>query len=290
MKLEPKNRMRLELQGTIQGVGFRPFVYQLATQLGLTGWVRNTSRGVVIEVEGQHTTLNDFLNRIEPEKPPAARIYNFDRITVHPENDTRFEILGSESEKNSSAWILPDIATCAACRLEIMDRNNRRHQYPFTNCTECGPRYSILNSLPYDRPRTSMSSFVMCDLCQREYENPEDRRFHAQPNACPQCGPHVEFWTADGHALSSHKQALGAAIAALRNKQIIAVKGLGGFHLMVDARDGVSVQHLRETKHRSGETVCHVMFSSLEMIKTVCEVSTLEEELLCASSSLLLSS
>jgi hydrogenase maturation protein HypF len=281
MKIESKNRMRLELQGAIQGVGFRPFVYQLATRLGLTGWVRNTGRGVVIEVEGQRASLNNFLDRLDPEKPPAAHIYNFDRVSVHPENDTRFEIVGSEPEKNSSAWILPDLATCAKCSKEVMDPNNRRYHYPFTNCTGCGPRYSILESLPYDRPRTSMNLFVMCELCQAEYENPEDRRFHAQPNACPQCGPHVEFWTPDGHCVGSHTQALDAAVAALRNKQIIAVKGLGGYHLMVDARDQASVSHLREIKHRS-EKPFATMFPSLEMIQAVCEVSALEKELLCS--------
>jgi hydrogenase maturation protein HypF len=281
MKLKSKNRMRLELQGAVQGVGFRPFVYQLATRLGLTGWVRNTSRGVVIEVEGQRTTLDDFLDRLDPEKPPAAQILDIDRVPIRSVNDARFEILSSEPEQDPTVWILPDLATCAECRMEITDHNNRRYQYPFTNCTRCGPRYSILKSLPYDRPRTSMSGFAMCDLCQAEYENPEDRRFHAQPNACRQCGPHMEFWTPDGRPLFSHAQALNAAVAALRNKKIIAVKGLGGFHLMVDARDRASVNRLRETKHRS-EKPFATLFPSLEMIQAVCEVSTLEEELLCS--------
>jgi hydrogenase maturation protein HypF len=279
MKIESNNRMRLELQGAVQGVGFRPFVYQLATRLGLSGWVRNTGRGVVIEVEGQRATLDDFLDRLEPEKPPAAHILDIDRVPVRPVNDAGFQIVGGEPEKNSSAWILPDFATCAECRREIMDRNNRRYQYPFTNCTRCGPRYTILESLPYDRPRTSMNLFVMCDLCQVEYENPEDRRFHAQPNACPQCGPHLEFWTPDGRRAASHNQALKTAVVVLKNKKIIAVKGLGGFHLMVDARDEASVHHLREIKHRS-EKPFATMFPSLEMIQAVCEVSTLEEELL----------
>jgi len=282
MKLKSKNRMRLELQGAIQGVGFRPFVYQLATRLGLTGWVRNTGRGVVIEVEGQRATLDNFLDRLDPEKPPAARIHNFDQIAVRPENDTRFEIVSSVPEQNTNAWILPDLATCAECRTEMMDFNNRRFQYPFTNCTQCGPRYSIVKSLPYDRPRTSMNHFIMCDLCQAEYENPEDRRFHAQPNACPQCGPHVEFWTPDGGHSASYTQALKTAVAALRNEQIVAVKGLGGFHLMVDARDPACVNRLREIKHRS-EKPFATMFPTLETIQAVCEVSTLEEELLCSS-------
>jgi hydrogenase maturation protein HypF len=281
MKLKSKNRMRLELQGAVQGVGFRPFVYQLATGLGLTGWVCNTGRGVVIEVEGRREPLDDFLNRLEPEKPPAAHIQNLDRVPVRPVNDDQFKIISSESEQDPTVWVSPDLATCAECRIEIMDRNNRRYQYPFTNCTGCGPRYSILKSLPYDRPRTSMNPFVMCELCQEEYENPKDRRFHAQPNACPQCGPHIEFWTPGGHRVSSHMQALNVAGAALRNKQIIAVKGLGGFHLMVDARNQASVHRLRELKRRS-EKPFATMFPSLEIIKTVCEVSALEEELLCS--------
>ena len=276
---ESKNRVRLELQGAVQGVGFRPFVYQLATRLGLTGWVRNTGRGVVIEVEGQRATLDDFLNRLEPEKPPAAHILDIDRVLIHSVNDAQFEIINSEPEQDPTVWVSPDLASCAECRLEIMDRNNRRYQYPFTNCTRCGPRYSILKSLPYDRPRTSMHSFILCDLCQAEYENPADRRFHAQPNACPECGPHVEFWNPNGRRVASHTQALNAAVAALRNKQIIAMKGLGGFHLMVDARDQASVNRLREIKHRS-EKPFATMFPSLEMVKAVCEVSALEEKLL----------
>lgn len=274
--------MRLELQGAVQGVGFRPFVYQLATRMGLTGWVRNTGHGVVIEVEGQRATLDNFLDRLDPEKPSAAHIHNFDRVTLRPENDTQFKIVSSVTEQNVNAWILPDLATCAECRTEIEDLNDRRYRYPFANCTQCGPRYSILQSLPYDRPRTSMNSFSMCDLCQKEYENPEDRRFHAEPNACPQCGPHMEFWMADGNRVASHAQALETAVVALKNKKIIAVKGLGGFHLMVDARDPDCVNRLREVKHRS-EKPFATMFPSLEMIKTVCEVSTLEEELLCSS-------
>jgi hydrogenase maturation protein HypF len=281
MKLESKNRMRLELQGAVQGVGFRPFVYQLATRLGLTGWIRNTGHGVVIEVEGQRASLDNFLDRLDPEKPPAAHILDIDHVPIRSVNDERFEIINSKPDHDPTVWILPDLATCAECRMEIMDSSNRRYQYPFTNCTRCGPRYSILKSLPYDRPRTSMSGFTMCDLCQGEYENPDDRRFHAQPNACPQCGPHVEFWTADGHPVSSHAQAMDAAVSALGNKKIVAVKGLGGFHLMVDARDQSSVNRLREVKQRS-EKPFATMFPSLEMIQAVCEVSALEEELLCS--------
>lgn len=274
--------MRLELQGAVQGVGFRPFVYQLATRMGLTGWVRNTGRGVVIEVEGQRTTLEKFLDRLDPEKPSAARIHNFDRVSVRPENDTQFKIVSSVPEQNANAWILPDLATCAECRKEIVDPNDRRYRYPFANCTQCGPRYSILQSLPYDRPHTSMSLFNMCDLCQAEYENPEDRRFHAEPNACPQCGPHMEFWMPDGHRVASHTQALETGVVALKNKEIIAVKGLGGFHLMVDARGPDCVSRLRKVKHRS-EKPFATMFPSLEMVKAVCELSVLEEELLCSS-------
>jgi len=271
--------MRLELQGAVQGVGFRPFVYQLATRLGLTGWVRNTSHGVTIEIEGQRTSLNNFLDRLEPEKPPAAHILDIDRVPIRSVNDAQFKIINSEPEQDPTVWIFPDLATCAECRMEIMNRSNRRYQYPFTNCTLCGPRYSILNSLPYDRPRTSMNQFTMCDLCQAEYEYPDDRRFHAQPNACPQCGPHVEFWTTDGHFISAHARALNVAVIALKNQKIVAVKGLGGFHLMVDARNRESVNRLREKKQRP-EKPFAIMFTSLEMIKTVCEVSALEEELL----------
>ena len=274
-------RIRLEVRGAVQGVGFRPYVYQLATRLGLTGWVRNTGHGVEIEVEGQHTSLDNFLSCLEPKKPPAAQILGINRISIDSMNDTRFEILRSETEPNPNTWILPDLATCEECRREILDGHNRRYQYPFTNCTLCGPRYSILNSLPYDRSRTSMHRFIMCHPCQTEYENPEDRRFHAQPNACPQCGPRVEFWTPDGNPVCFHDQALDATVSALKNKKIIAVKGLGGFHLMVDARNSASVTHLRESKRRP-EKPFAVMFPSLAMIKSTCEVSALEETLLCS--------
>ncbi|NIQ02479.1 MAG: carbamoyltransferase HypF, partial [Nitrospinaceae bacterium] len=279
MKTEMKNRMRLELRGAVQGVGFRPFVYQLATGMGLTGWVRNTGRGVVIEVEGRRALLEDFSNRLKSEKPDAAHILDMARTPLHSVHDDRFEILHSDAEPDPSVWVSPDLAACAQCRAEMMNPADRRYRYPFINCTQCGPRYSIMTSLPYDRPRTSMRLFVMCDLCREEYENPEDRRFHAQPNACPRCGPHVEYWTTEGRRVASHARALEEAVQALRNRRIIAVKGLGGFHLMADARDEAAIRRLRDLKQR-GDKPLALMFPSLESVKEVCEVSAVEEKLL----------
>lgn len=274
-------RMRLEIEGAVQGVGFRPFVYQLATKLKLTGWIHNSGQGIVIEIEGPIAQLDNFMNQLNADKPPSAYIVDIHRSQIDLTNDTRFEIVDSESLSNPTAWILPDLATCEECLGEIRDRHDRRYQYPFTNCTRCGPRYSIMTTLPYDRPGTSMSRFTMCEACRSEYENPADRRFHAQPNACPQCGPHVEFWTPEGHLIASLSEAVEAAVAALRNQKIIAVKGLGGFHLMVDARNEMAIHHLRQVKHRS-EKPFATMFPSLERIQAVCETQPLEEALLCS--------
>lgn len=273
-----QERLRLVIRGGVQGVGFRPFVYRLATEMKLTGRVQNSAEGVLIEVEGARSDLEFFLLRIEREKPPRASIYSLEPSFLDPAGFSRFEILPSVSG-TKTAFVLPDIATCEACLSEILDPGNRRYLYPFTNCTNCGPRFSIMESLPYDRENTTMKKFMMCGQCQAEYTDPENRRFHAQPNACPVCGPYVEWWGADGQIITSHNAALEETVRSVRSGKIVAVKGLGGFHLMVDATNEQAVLRLRARKHRE-EKPFALMYPNLEMVKTDCFVSLLEERLL----------
>ena len=283
------HRLKLVVRGAVQGVGFRPFIYRLAGELGLTGWVNNSSQGVFIECEGAKPALESFLLRVEADKPPRSFIQSLESSWLDPVGYPAFEIRPSEAGGSKTALVLPDIATCAECRSEVFDPNNRRYFYPFTNCTNCGPRFSIIEALPYDRPSTAMKRFTMCSLCQAEYDEPRDRRFHAQPNACPNCGPQLEVWDGQGKVVSAgaserNETALRLAADALRSGRIVAVKGLGGFHLMVTAHDDQAVRRLRELKHRE-EKPFALMFPSLEGMKAVCEVSPLEERLLCAPES-----
>jgi hydrogenase maturation protein HypF len=280
-------RLKLTVRGAVQGVGFRPFVFRLATELVLAGWVNNSPQGVFIEVEGSRAALEKFLLRLEAEKPPCSFIQSLETSWLDAIGYTGFEIRPSEIGGNKTALVLPDIATCPDCLREIFDPKNRRHRYPFTNCTNCGPRFSIIESLPYDRANTSMKAFTMCPQCQTEYDDPRDRRFHAQPNACPVCGPQLELWPSsrvceNAESPHSHERgydALLAAAQAIRDGKIVAVKGLGGFHLMADARNDKAVQLLRERKQRE-EKPFALMFPSLESVKAECEVSPLEERLL----------
>jgi hydrogenase maturation protein HypF len=282
-----RTRLKLTVRGAVQGVGFRPFVFRLATGLGLAGWVNNSPQGVFIEAEGPRAELEKFLLRLEIEKPPRSFIQSLEASWLDPAGYTAFEIRPSETGGTKTALVLPDIATCPDCLREIFDPKNRRHRYPFTNCTNCGPRFSIIESLPYDRANTSMNAFTMCQQCQAEYDDPGDRRFHAQPNACPVCGPRLELWEGsrvceNAESPRSHERgydALLVAAHAIRRGQIVAVKGLGGFHLMADARNDKTVQLLRERKQRE-EKPFALMFPLLESIKAECEVSPLEERLL----------
>ena len=271
----------------MQGVGFRPFVFRLATGLGLAGWVNNSPQGVFIEAEGPRAELEKFLLRLETEKPPRSFIQSLEASWLDPVGYMAFEIRPSETGGNKTALVLPDIATCPDCLREIFDPQNRHHLYPFTNCTNCGPRFSIIESLPYDRANTSMKAFTMCPQCQAEYDDPRNRRFHAQPNACPVCGPHLELWEGsrvceNAESPRSHERGYGTMLAAadaIREGKIVAVKGLGGFHLMADARNDKAVRLLRERKQRE-EKPFALMFPSLESVKAECEVSPLEERLL----------
>jgi hydrogenase maturation protein HypF len=279
-----RQRLRVTIRGAVQGVGFRPFIYRLATELGLTGWVNNSSSGVVIEVEGTATMLEKFLLRLEPEKPARSFFQSLEYIYLDPHGYETFEITESDYSGSKSALVLPDIAICPDCLKDIYDSENRRYLYPFTNCTNCGPRYSIITALPYDRPNTTMGGFKMCDDCRAEYENPLNRRFHAQPNACPVCGPHLELWSNQSKVLAIHNDALQAAAEVIRSGSIVAVKGIGGFHLMVDARNDDAVRRLRQLKGRE-EKPFALLYPSLEMIKRHCEVSDLEERLLLSPES-----
>jgi len=280
-------RLKLTVRGAVQGVGFRPFVFRLATGLGLAGWVNNSPQGVFIEAEGPRAELEKFLLRLETEKPPRSFIQSLEASWLDPVGYMAFEIRPSETGGNKTALVLPDIATCPDCLREIFDPQNRHHLYPFTNCTNCGPRFSIIESLPYDRANTSMKAFTMCPQCQAEYDDPRNRRFHAQPNACPVCGPHLELWEGsrvceNAESPRSHERGYGTMLAAadaIREGKIVAVKGLGGFHLMADARNDKAVRLLRERKQRE-EKPFALMFPSLESVKAECEVSPLEERLL----------
>jgi hydrogenase maturation protein HypF len=269
----PQADRLLEIEGTVQGVGFRPFVARLAARHGLRGWVRNDARGVTVRVAGAGELLDAFTRELRATPPPAARLTDLrERPTsgipdLPPLPAVGFVILDSEVDADArTAAVTPDLALCADCRRELGDPTDRRHDYPFINCTNCGPRYSILRELPYDRPRTTMAEFVMCPACRREYDDPADWRYHAQPNACPACGPHVELCAASGARLASRGAAVAAAAEALRSGRIVAVKGLGGFHLMVDAADEAAVAELRRRKHREEKPLA-VMFPSLESLQ-----------------------
>ena len=259
-------RLRIALGGAVQGVGFRPFVYRLAKEMSLTGWVLNSSSGLVVEVEGPPEELQLFEQRLERERPKASVVTVHESSWIAVEGSNAFEIHASDSDTGKSVNVLPDLAICADCRAELFDPANRRFQYPFTNCTNCGPRYTIVVDIPYDRPNTTMRDFALCPACREEYENPSNRRFHAQPNACPVCGPKL-----DG--------AIAAAAEALRRGQIVALKGIGGFQLLVDARQPEAVARLRQRKHRE-EKPFALMMPSLEMAREYCEIAPAEVELL----------
>ena len=281
-------RLKVTIRGAVQGVGFRPFIYRLATEMDLRGWVLNSSQGVFIAVEGERPVLETFLLRLEREKPPHAIVQSLEFSFLDPVGYPDFVIRHSEEAGEKTVLILPDIATCPECRCEVGDPTDRRYRYPFTNCTHCGPRFTIIRALPYDRPNTSMAHFTLCTDCRREYENPLDRRFHAQPVACPVCGPQVALHSGDGHFQSARHltddEAIQEAARAVREGRILAMKGLGGFLLMVDARNETAVQRLRERKHRE-EKPFALLYPSLDVIREHCFVSPLEERVLTSPES-----
>lgn len=271
------SRHRYTITGAVQGVGFRPFIYRIALHAGLTGNVRNSPEGVIIEVQGKSSECAEFATALREELPPLARIVTCDMAEIPPlESDDAFEILQSTGGEGHSVLISPDVATCPDCLNDIFDIKNHRYLYPFTNCTNCGPRYTITRSIPYDRDKTSMACFPMCESCTEEYTNPLDRRFHAQPNACPKCGPEVWMTDNTGKELYRKEPSLPAAARALAEGKILAVKGLGGFHLMCDARSSEAVQTLRQRKNRYGKPLA-VMVPDMDTARQIATISDEEE-------------
>jgi hydrogenase maturation protein HypF len=265
----------------VQGVGFRPFVYRLAHDYDLTGWVLNHSGGVEIEVEGATEAVDAFVHALTAEAPPLARIVSVEATDLPPRGYTVFEIRHSVAEEGRYQLISPDIATCVDCRRELLDPGDRRYRYPFTNCTNCGPRFTIIRDIPYDRPLTTMQPFPMCPDCQEEYDDPFDRRFHAQPNACPVCGPHIWLEGPGGEPdrQAERDEAMRKATERLLAGEVLAIKGLGGFHLACDATNAEAVQRLRTRKGRPAKPLA-VMMATLDDVRRHCVVSEGEEDLL----------
>lgn len=254
-----KRRWRIRIRGVVQGVGFRPFVHNLARRLELAGYVLNSSAGVVAEIEGIEADLDRFVRRVRSDAPPLAKIEELVVAEIAPAGECDFFIRESQALEGEFVLVSPDVATCADCYRDFTDPSNRRFGYPFTNCTNCGPRYTIIRDIPYDRPNTTMAGFRMCAACQAEYDDPADRRFHAQPNACPQCGPQLSA-------------PLAEAQRRLSEGQILAIRGLGGFHLACDPRDDAAVRRLRERKRRSDKPFA-LMARDLEAVERFCDVS-----------------
>jgi hydrogenase maturation protein HypF len=264
--------------GVVQGVGFRPFVYRLATEEGLAGSIGNDTDGVTIEVEGPAARIEAFLLRLRAETPPLARIDSVDLRDLDAIGEVGFRIVISQVLGRVSTGIPADAATCPDCLHEVLDPADRRFRYPFLNCTNCGPRFTITRRIPYDRPQTSMARFPMCAACQREYDDPANRRFHAQPNACWECGPKVWLAQADGAVILA-EDAIAAAIERLLAGEVMAIKGIGGFHLSVDATNEAAVMRLRERKHRYGKPLA-VMVRDLDAAGGLCALTAEEEDLL----------
>ncbi len=272
---------QISVRGVVQGVGFRPFIYQLAIKYNLKGWVCNTSENVKIEVEGETKAIEQFLRDLTEKAPPRATIEDI-TITHHlPINYRQFEIRHSIAEDGKYQLVSPDIAICQDCLKEIFSPDNRRYRYPFTNCTNCGPRFTIIEDIPYDRPRTTMRHFQMCSECQQEYDNPLNRRFHAQPNACPKCGPAMELLDATGNLLTNDDPVITAS-QLLKEGKIVALKGLGGFLISCDATNEVAINLLRQRKMRLIKPLA-VMLSSIEEVKKHCFVTSEEEKLLTSA-------
>jgi hydrogenase maturation protein HypF len=271
---------RIEIRGTVQGVGFRPWVYRLARGTGIVGRVRNDSHGVTIEAFGDESSLNRFVQQLEIDVPSSARIVDLETVPLPHEDLDEFRIESSGATGDKALSIPPDLSTCADCECEIRDPSNRRYGYAFTNCTTCGPRFTIATGIPYDRAATTMSSFEMCAACQDEYDDVDDRRFHAQPNACPDCGPTLELVTLTDSS-RSNGDPLDAATELLKNGSIVAIKGLGGFHLACDARNSAAVRRLRVRKLRD-EKPFAVMVADLRAARAFAELTPDEEDLLAA--------
>jgi len=275
--------LRIIVRGVVQGVGFRPFVYQLAKKHSLNGWVLNTSGSVEIEVEGARSSLDVFLKELKENHPPQAHITELKAEKKPERGYDSFMIKHSLPRADDYQLISPDLATCAECRRDFTDENNRRYRYPFTNCTNCGPRFTIIEDIPYDRPLTTMKIFKMCPQCQSEYENPLDRRFHAQPNACPVCGPELQLTDNKGKPIKA-ENAIKEASRLMKEGYIVAIRGLGGFLLACDATNNKVINTLRNRKKRPGKPFA-IMLSGLDKVREHCLVSQKEAELLTSPAS-----
>ena len=275
-------RLRLRVGGLVQGVGFRPHAHRLATELALAGHVGNDTEGVFIEVEGDAGATDEFVARLVTDAPRAARIASVGCEQLTPTGEAGFAIVESNEHGRIQTFVSPDIATCADCLDELFDPCDRRARYPFINCTNCGPRFTITVRLPYDRPNTTMQSFALCDACASEYHDPADRRFHAQPVACGRCGPRLWFEHGDGGSVQGSDAALAAAQAALARGEIVAVKGLGGYHLACDARSDAAVERLRARKRRF-EKPFAVMVRDLEEAASLAHLGQVEGDLLASA-------
>ena len=269
-----RTRVRAKVAGRVQGVGFRPTVYRYAAQFGLCGFVCNGPHGVTLEVEGDDNNVGAFFNRLMGEPPQQAVITDIKTEILGTKGYRNFEVIASERRGDTAVHISPDLASCDKCVKEILERRNRRHGYAFTNCTNCGPRFTIIRDLPYDRARTSMAKFEMCNPCEHEYQNPHDRRFHAEPNACGHCGPELELRVAGGIACADAD--LTKTVSLLCRGRIVAIKGIGGYHLACDATSAESVARLRRRKHRPHKPLA-VMVRDIATVKKFCEVNETEE-------------
>ncbi|MHC1682123.1 MAG: carbamoyltransferase HypF [Clostridiaceae bacterium] len=295
-------RIFIKVEGIIQGVGFRPFIYSIAIKNNLNGWVNNSSQGVFIDIEGSPSSIDEFVNQLTINPPPLSKIENINITEQEPCNFSEFLIKESVVSNGKITLISPDIATCEKCKSEILDTDNRRYFYPFTNCTNCGPRYSIVKNIPYDRVSTTMSEFKMCKECEAEYIDPLDRRFHAQPNACDKCGPHIYLTDNEGknisieslfkkssNSISSsdnqsfiNEMIIDWTIKKLKEGHIFAVKGLSGFHLVCDGENNNAVELLRKRKNRLHKPLA-VMMKDINKVKKYCKVNSKEEELLSSN-------
>jgi len=271
-----KERFSYDIEGIVQGVGFRPFIYTLAIRYHLCGFVLNNALGVHIEIEGESSSLVLFEKSLFDELPPLARIDTWHKKSITCKNDTTFEIVHSVASDNKSSLVLPDMSLCDDCLKELRDPKNRRYNYFFINCTNCGPRYSIIKTVPYDRPFTSMQPFEMCDACKHEYTNPLNRRYHAQPISCSKCGPTLFLRNLHNDLLFTNNEAIVHLAELILKGHIVALKGMGGFHLICDATNDAAVKSLRQRKHRPSKPFA-VMFKDKWAIENECEMTQNEE-------------
>lgn len=274
-------RKYIEVNGLVQGVGFRPFVYRIALENHLRGFIKNSSVGVIIDVEGEEENISVFLNSLKYKRPSLSKIENIKIKTMEITNYKTFDIKNSSKENQGFTFISPDLGTCEDCYYEIMNEKDKRHLYAFTNCTNCGPRYSIVKKLPYDRVSTTMKAFNMCAPCSLEYSDPLNRRFHAQPNCCPHCGPKLELLDSLGNPLKGVDE-IEETIKLLKEGKIFSIKGIGGFHLVCDGRNYNAIEKLRDRKHRPSKPFA-LMMRDIETVKKYCKLSSKEEEILLSN-------